>query len=160
MKLKRYELIELQVANPNGPSQFPFLDIPDLRDDTTQDIIVTGLEAFSIENMPLSPEGNLTPTTAQLLNSFLVLYIDGEESVYRVPVVRLMPVFANGVATVRANFAETELENLRIVWNKSYIQLGTPFIGAAAFSYIFGVTYKKLPAGAWAQMTMGKIPGW
>lgn len=159
MKLKRYELIELKIENPNGPSQFSFLDIPDLRDDTTQDIIITGLETYTVENMPLTAEGNLTPTTAQLLNSFLVLYIDGEESVYRLPLVRLLPVFANGVATVRSNFEELDLENLRIVWNKSYIQLSIPFVGAAPFSYVVGVRYKKLPAGSWAQLNAGRLQG-
>lgn len=165
MKLKRYELVEIAIAANNGADQFPILDQPDLRDDTTQDIIIQGLETFSVDTMPLTPDGNAVASMDQLMNSFLVLYIDGEESVYRIPMVRLLNVFGNSLAApgVLANFQELDLENLRIVWNKSYIHLGASFgTNFTAFSYVLGVRYKKLPPGTWDPLmaSTGYPPGW
>lgn len=151
MNVKRYDLIEVAVAANAGAITIPILDQPDLRDDTTQDIIITGLETFPSEVLPATADANAVATLAQLKNSFLVLYIDGEESVYRVPMIRLLPVFANTLAApgTLANFDGFVLENVRIVWNKSYIQLATPFGNNAAFSFLIGVRYKKLDPGTW-----------
>lgn len=161
--LKRYELIELIVTANLGATRQNFPDIPQLRDDTTQDIIVRALESFSILSMPLSPQGNPVASVVQLQNAFLILYIDGEESVRQIPLQRLC-----NTAAILATSAQqwqnypTDTEDLKVDWNKSYIQFAQPpnTGGAnAQFSIMVGVEYKKLPPGTYAAMTKNKIPG-
>lgn len=162
-KLKRYELVELVIPTGSTGTRFPYPDIPQLRDDTTQDIIICGLETFSVDVMPNSANGNPVATFAQLENSFLTLYIDGEESVRQIPFPRLNPM-RQALATGTTFNAMTTLwtEYLKVDWNKSYVQAAVPYGAplAAQFSIMLGVWYKKLPAGAWQTMTEGMVQGW
>lgn len=160
-KLKRWELVELIVPAGTTGGRLPYPDIPNLRDDTTQDIIICSLESFTIEAMPLTPNGNVVATTAQLLNCFLVLYIEGEESVHWLPLIKLQNVFqALATGTSQAEFEHQETDYLKVDWNKSYIQFGTPPNPGANFSIMLGVAYKKLPPGGWAMISQGKMKGW
>jgi hypothetical protein len=162
-KLKRYELVELIIPVGSTNTRFPYPDIPQLRDDTTQDIIICGLETFSVEVMPLSANGNAVASFAQLENSFLVLYIDGEESVRQVPFVRLNPMRQAASAGTTFNvYGTLWTEYLKVDWNKSYVQAAAPYGSplATQFSIMLGVWYKKLPSGTWATMTQGMVQGW
>lgn len=147
--LKRYESIELPIPANTTATRFNFPDIPQLRDDSTQDIIIQGIEVFDAVSMPNTPQGNPVSTLAQILNAFLVLYVEGEESVHWIPLVRMMFVFQNGAGgTQQSVFESLELENLKVDWTKSYIWLATSLGGAsAAFSFAFGFRYKKFPPG-------------
>jgi hypothetical protein len=157
---KRYELIELVIPAGSTGTRFPYPDIPQLRDDTTQDIIIRGLETFTIENMPLSANGNVVATTAQLLNCFLVLYVENEESVHLVPLIKLQNIFqALATGTSQQTFEIVQVEDLKVDWNKSYIQMAVPPGNDANFSIMVGVEYKKLPPGTWAALTKNAIPG-
>lgn len=159
-KMKRTELVELIIDAGTTASRFPYPDIPQLRDDTTQDIIITGLRTYSVENMPNSANGNAVATTAQLTNSFLTLYIEGEESVRRLPLIDLLNNFQNGSNTVIAGFLPQELEFLKVDWNKSYIEAGLPYDNEDQFSIMLRVDYKRLEPGMWAAMQKGKVKGW
>jgi hypothetical protein len=151
--LKRYELIELPIPAGSGATKFNFPDIPQLRDDSTQDIIIRAVDVFNIVSMPLTPNGNITASLLQILNSFLVLYIKGEESVHWLPLVRLMMVFQNGAGgTQQAVFEETQFANLKVDWTKSYIWAAAPYGSDTAFSFIFGFEYDKLPPGTIVKM--------
>jgi hypothetical protein len=146
--LKRYELIELPIPAGSGATKFNFPDIPQLRDDSTQDIIIRAIDCFNVVSMPLTPAGNTVSTLAQVTNSFLVLYILGEESVHWLPLVRLQMVFQNGAGgTQQAVFEETQLANLKVDWTKSYIWAAAPYGSGTAFSFVFGFEYDKLPPG-------------
>jgi hypothetical protein len=161
--LKRYELIELIITANFGATRQNFPDIPQLRDDTTQDIIVRAMESFSVDVMPNSPQGNAVATMAQLQNAFLTLYIEGEESVRQIFLPRLCNT-AQALSTGLMKWQNypTDTEDLKVDWNKSYIQFAQPpnTGGAnAQFSIMLGVEYKKLPPGTYAAMTKNKIPG-
>lgn len=158
--IKRFELIELIIPAGSTAIKFQYPDIPQLRDDTTQDILVRGLRGYSIETMPLSPTGNPVATTAQLQNSFLILYIEQEESIYQLPMIELNTIFqALATGTSQQVFEPTELQDLKIDWNKSYIQTAAPYNNEADFSIMLGVTYKKLPPGTWDSLTKNAIKG-
>ena len=119
---KRYELVELVIPANSTGTRFPYPDIPQLRDDTTQDIVIMGLETFSVDAMPLSPNGNPVATMADLQNSFLILYIDGEESMRQIPLVRMQPIWESlNTGLLQGVLKELDVENLRVDWNKSYI---------------------------------------
>jgi hypothetical protein len=163
--LKRYELVELVIPAGSTGTRFPYPDIPQLRDDPTQDIIVCSLETFAADSMPLSPAGNAVVTQAQLLNTFLTLYIEGEESVRQLPMVRLNVIFqALATGNLQSVFELTRLEYLKIDWNKSYYQAATPYgtilLPNTQFSIMLGVRYKKLPPGTWSMLQQNKTKGW
>jgi hypothetical protein len=163
--LKRFELVELIIPAASTGTRFPYPDIPQLRDDTTQDIIICGLETYPLEALPLTANGNTNATFAQLQNSFLVLYIDSEESVRQVPFIRLNPLRqADAAGTTFNNIDKLATEYLKVDWNKTYLQAATPFGTALApntqFSILLGVWYKKLPSGAWSAMTKNQVQGW
>jgi hypothetical protein len=152
--MKRYELVEIVVqGGSSGGNKILIGDIEDLRNDSTQDIIIQGIEVFSIESMPLSPQGNPVATTADLQNMFLTLYINNEESIENLPMIRLNNMFGPAAGTMFQQFERTYLENLMVSWFKSFFFLAAPFATGTTFSIVFGVTYKKLLPGAWAKIT-------
>jgi hypothetical protein len=53
----------------------------------------------------------------------------------------------------------TELGNVKIDWNKSYIWTPVAYGVDTAFSVVLGVTYKRLPPGAWDQLNKNSVPG-
>jgi hypothetical protein len=163
--IKRFELVELIINAGSTGTRFPYPDIPQLRDDTTQDIIVCGLKTWSIEALPLTANGNVVASYLQLANSFLTLYIEGEESVRQVPFIDLIHMRQAAAAGVTFNNTEqVKTEYLKIDWNKTYLQAATPFGTALApntqFSVLLGVSYKKLAPGSWSAMTKNQVQGW
>lgn len=163
--VKRFELVELIIPAGSTGTRFPYPDIPQLRDDTTQDIIICGLKSWSIEALPLTANGNTNATYLQLANSYLTLYIQGEESVRQVPLIDLLHMRqALGTGTTFNNMEQFKTEYLKVDWNKTYVQAATPYgtVGApnAQFSILLGVSYKKLMSGAWATMTKNQVQGW
>lgn len=150
---KRYEMIETQIPTNSGATRFNFFDQPQLRTDTTQDVIIQGIETFDVNDVTLSPNNVTLPTKAQLQQAYIVLYVDGEESIYRIPLIQLHRV--NNFADPWVQYEEMpKFENLMVDWTKSYIFTPSPFSAGvfATFSILLGVHYRKLPPG-----TMGKI---
>jgi hypothetical protein len=163
--VKRHELVELIIPAASTGTRFPYPDIPQLRDDTTQDIIICGLETYSVESLPLTANGNANASYLQLANSFLTLYIDSEESVRQVPFIKMLAMRQAAAAGATFNqLDKINLEYLKVDWNKTYVQAATPFGTTGApntqFSILLSVWYKKLPPGAWQAMTKGQTPGW
>jgi hypothetical protein len=155
---KRWEFVDVIIVANNGLSRIPIGDQANLRTDGNQDIVITGVEFFDINAIPLSPiSQNPTPTPAQLANAFLTLYIGQEEAIHLIPGTKLN-LTRSSLSTSTSYFQEneTEFQNLYPVqWDKCYLQLGQPFnTGGAntAFSFLIGVTYLKYPPGAWAAL--------
>ncbi len=144
--LTRYENVELILPSTSN-TKFNFLDIPQLRSDVEKDIIIRSLETYDVVSMPLSFNGNALPTLAQLQNMFLTLYVDGEESLFRIPMIKLMNVYAVGATNQWTNEIN-EMNNLQVDWTKSYISLGASFGGGQGqLSVILGVGYERLMPG-------------
>jgi hypothetical protein len=161
---KRHELIELIITAGTTGTTMDFPDIPNLRDDVTQDIIIVGIEVYAAETMPLSPAGNPVATMADLENMYLTFYIEEEESIRNVPLPRIQPIWqSNTAGALQGGQATLSLECVKVTWNKSYLTFATPFAGdALPISVLLGVWYKKLPAGMWQQMLAqaGYVKGW
>jgi hypothetical protein len=156
--ITRYEAIELQIPANAGATRFNFLDIPQLRSDVTKDIIVQSIKTFSVVEKPVDFNGNAVATVAQLQNAELTLYVDGEESLFRIPMTELMNSqnFAN---TFFSQIIPDEFDNLMIDWTKSYITADVPFnlAGAnTAFSFLFGIAYKRYAPGTMARIKAAK----
>jgi hypothetical protein len=143
---KRYEMIELVIPAGSTASRFNFQDLPQLRSDVTKDIVVRAIETYDTPAIPTDFNVNPVATAAQVAIAALTLYIEGEESIFRMPLLKLKNVY-NSVAT---NFFTSELnqfENLQIDWTKSYISTPTPFNPEVQFAFIFGIVYQRLKAG-------------
>ncbi len=145
----RYEMIETIIPANSTGTRFNFNDQPQLRTDQNADVITQGLEVYDVTDVPLSPNNNALITGANLKQTYLVLYVNGEESLYRIPLVKLHTV-NNFADPYNAGECTTpRFDNLSIDWTKSYLFTPTAYNGGAntLFSVLLGVTYKKLPPG-------------
>jgi hypothetical protein len=102
---------------------------------------------------------------AQMQNTFLTLYVEGEESVRQVPFIRLNAMREAAAAGTTFNVVERlPVEYLKVDWNKTFNQAAAPYgtVGApnTQFSILLGVWYKKLPPGSWKVMTANRVQGW
>lgn len=160
---KRHELIELLVPANYTATELQIPDIPNLRDDTTQDIIVVGLETYAAETMPNAPSGNPVAAMSDLQNIYLTLYIEEEESVRNLPMPRLQPIWQSlQTGTLQGGQATLALENLKVTWNKSFLKFGEAPADNDAFTVLLCVWYKKLAPGMWNQLMQqaGYVKGW
>jgi hypothetical protein len=161
---KRFELIELIIPVGTTGTTFAIDDIQQLRDDITQDIIIVGLETYAAPTTPLSPAGNAVATIAELGNMFLTLYIEQEESIFRLPMLRLQPIWeSNTAGTLQGGQQTLSIECLRVTWNKSYLTFGEGIAAESLpISVLLGVWYKKLPPNTWMPMrkAAGYVDGW
>ena len=153
--ITRYESIELIIPALAPGTRFNFLDKPQLRSDVTKDIIVHGIKTFSVVEKPVDFNGNPVASVAQIQASELTLYVDGEESIFRVPLTELMNSqnFAN---TFFSQQFPDEFDNLMIDWTKSYITTAAPFANASAFAFLFGISYKRFAPGTMAKIKLAK----
>lgn len=161
--LKRFEQVELVIPANSGAKAYPYPDIPKLRDDTTQDILITALETYPGEALPFTASGNPVATQAQLQNLFLTLYVENEESIVEIPLVRLNQIFSSlATSPILATLEKQGCAHLKIDWNKSYLTAAVPPNAGGAnaqFSVLLGVDYRKLGPGVWAQLTAGQVKG-
>jgi len=163
MGIKRYEFVEQSTNGAQGSTlNFPLLQ--QLSNNSSQDIIIQGIEFFSAQELPKSPTGGNVLDLPNFVQCFLTLYvidIDQAESVRRIPLIRLKNVKADELAVAADSFSSREqlfFENLTIIWEKSYIELAAGW--PANLSVCMGVSYKKLQSGGWAQIRGNKMPGW
>lgn len=150
----RYEMIEVNIPANSTATRFNVPDQPQLRTDQTMDVVVQGIETFTLTDIPLSPNGVSLPSIAELKQTFLVLYVNGEESIFRIPLLKLHTINNFAEPFNNAEFDTPRFENLLVDWAKSYFFVPTPY-GAGVFttfSFLLGIVYKKLPPG-----TIGKI---
>jgi hypothetical protein len=137
-KVQNYEFIEVVVPQSSTGTRFYFPDQPQLRFVSLLNLVCYTTD--TITNSVLS--GNALLSTANLKNSYLVLYYNDKESVNRIPVLELNRVVSNS-ATAAVSFDITPFAGQQIIWSKSYIQTPTAYasISGSNFSVCFGVYY-------------------
>jgi hypothetical protein len=137
-KVQNYEFIEVVVPQSSTGTRFYFPDQPQLRFVSLLNLVCYTTD--TITNSVLS--GNALLSTANLKNSYLVLYYNDRESVNRIPVLELNRVVSNS-ATAAFSFDITPFAGQKIIWAKSYIQTPTAYssISGSNFSICFGVYY-------------------
>lgn len=139
-KAAKYELVELLVpgvaSTGQTQTQWSFPDLPKLRYTS-----LLAMETFGVDTMTVSPNNVATPTAAILQKSYLVLYANERQDLYRIPLISLVRTQATtGASTpfVRALF---EFQGQKVTWDKSYIQISSAPANTSNFSFIFGVYY-------------------
>jgi len=147
--VKRYEMIELIIPGGNAALKIPFPDIPQLRSDVTQDIVIRALETFTAESVPVDFNTNPVITFAMLQKLSLTLYIEQEQSVNNVPLVKILNL-AEFAAGYFFNFEKTQFEDLMVDWTKSFLTLSSSLGNAANIAFLLGVEYKRYDPGTLA----------
>lgn len=137
-KATKFELIEVQVPGVavTGQTQtlWNFPDLPKLRYVSTQAITV-----YTAGTISASPS-NFTPvSTAILQKSYLVLYTNERQDLYRVPLLELNR-FQNSANDpfVRQLW---EIPGSKITWDKSYIQIANAPANTTNLAFVLGVYY-------------------
>lgn len=148
---KRYELLEIQIPANSTQTKFNIPDQPQLRTDQDADVIIQAISVYDILGVNPSPNNVVVASLAQIIQTYLTLYVDGEESIYRIPL-NALHIMAGEAGAGAAPFVWElfKFKNLQVDWTKSYFSTGTPYtpLGAfATFSFLLGVHYYKLPPG-------------
>jgi hypothetical protein len=156
--ITRYEAVELIIPANSGGTKFNFLDIPQLRSDVTKEVIVQGIKVFCAAEKTTDFNSNPVATMAQIQNAELTLYVDGNESIFRMPLTELMNSqnFAN---TFYSQIIPNEFDSLQVDWTKSYITADIPFNSAGAnvlFSFLFGISYRIVKPGTMAAIRLAR----
>jgi hypothetical protein len=160
--IRRFEMVELIIPALATATRFNFPDIPQLRSDVTKDIVVRGIELYSVESIPLSFNNNAVSLLLNIQRSSLTLYIEGEESVFRIPLIKMMNINSNNAAAPVLWFDEiNQFDNLQVDWTKSYISTPVAYGNAALFAFVLGITYKRYAPGTMKRIKdeMGLNPG-
>lgn len=136
-KLYNYEFVSVSVPANSTGTRYYFPDLPNLRY-----VSLMGVSVYSNKAVPSDPNGIANAAVADLKNSFLILFANERESVFRVPLVELNRIEAED----GANFVPfvrhlIDFNGQKITWPKSYVQMSAAPSVATAFSFCFGVYY-------------------
>lgn len=116
-----------------GLSKVQFPDVPELRNQSDQTVIVKALRlvpATVLTNAPIN--GGTVAPLAELQKMSLVLYCEGWQKGYLIPILSLVDVFTEGSGIPWKNHT-TQLANWENVdWNKCYIQYSNGQVSAGA----------------------------
>lgn len=137
-KASKFELVEIQVPGVavSGQTQtlWNFPDLPKLRYTALQAMTV-----YTAGTITASPS-NFTPvTTAILQKSYLVLYANDRQDLYRIPLLE-MNRFQNAANDpfVRQLY---EFPGQKVTWDKSYIQIANAPGNTTNLAFVFGIYY-------------------
>lgn len=144
-KVLKSQLIELVlpgVAGGNLSTKVQFQDQPYLREKK-----IFGIEVLNVADVTLSPTGKTPISNANMLNSYLTLYLndvanprDVGEWIQNVPFTLMHRVQnASNNPFVRQMF---ELQGQTIYWEKCYVNLAAPFSNVTDVSFLFNVYFK------------------
>lgn len=152
--IRRYEQIELVIAANSTATKINFPDLPQLRSDVTKDIVIRGIQTFSVLSVPVDYNGVAVATYANLQAASLTLYVNGEESIFRIPLIKLLSQYGDNSAAAYQWTADGPMpfENIMVDWTKSYISAPAAFGNGAAFAFLFGIEYKRLAPGTMLQL--------
>lgn len=131
-----------------------------MRSDGDKDVIIQKITTYHSGSLPLTVNGNPVATEAQLENTFLTLYILGNEQLSTISLRR----FLNQQNAAAADFNARDsfyTAPLRVDWTNSFVQFATP--GTAdtpAYSFIFEFDYEWLPVGSIGRYLQLKSNKW
>lgn len=134
---RKYEFVEVIVPGVASTGQtgtiWNFPDLPKLRYTS-----LLALSVYTANNITVTPSGNTPTTTAIMQKSFLVLYSDDRQDLYRIPLTDLNRTQSSTDPFVRQLF---EFKGQKITWDKSYIQIGSAPANTTNLSFCFGIHY-------------------
>lgn len=138
-------LVEIPIT-ANGLSNVQFPDVPELRNQIDQKIIIKAIRVIPpavLSNAPLT--GNAVAPLTETVKQTLILYSQGWEKGKNIPVNTLIDTFIEGTGTPWKN-RSTQLANWEnLDWNKSQVKFANGTVSAGApYSLLVEVEYVKL----------------
>jgi len=156
--IKRFENVEFIIPLNNTALRINFQDIPQLRSDTGKEILIRTIRVYSKEECPASFNQNPLVTQADLAKCFLTLYVDSEESIFRIPLLSMLATSWSAGSGQATNLAwsngEMQFLNLSVDWTKSYVTLSSVLTVTTLQSILFGVGYLRCAPGTLAKMAL------
>jgi hypothetical protein len=135
-RISNFSLVELPVQTAGTYLNFNFPDQPQLRGRKVERITFYG-EA----QCGFSPNGNAAITNTVLSRAFLVLYVNDREDI-KMPIGSLINITSNTAGTFVNNNGYIPLNDLQVIWEKSYVKAPQGATVVANSSWMFGVFYK------------------
>jgi hypothetical protein len=137
--IKFFQQIEIPVPVGAG-AKVMIPDQPQLRIQKGQMINVHKIELYTVNVSAVSPNGTANAPNAEVLKMSLVLYVGGEEKIFRVPMFALNEI--NDGTNPFKQYVE-EFDSLQVDFAKSYIQFSsapanTPYV------VLLGIKYSRL----------------
>lgn len=140
-KSSKYELVELLVTGVavtgQTQTQWSFPDLPKLRYTST-----LALETWAVDTLSVSPNNVALPSAAILQKSYLVLYANERQDLYRIPLISLCRTQATTGASAPFVRQLFELNGQKITWDKSYISIASAPANTTNISFCIGVYYQ------------------
>ena len=133
-----FQQVEIPVPVGAG-AKVPIPDQPQLRQQADQKIYTQKVEVYTAIVSPVSPNGVTNAPTAELAKAVLVLYVLGEEKIYRIPLFALNEI-NDGTNPYKQQI--DELDNLQVDWAKSYLQYSSA-PAATPYAVLIGVKYAR-----------------
>jgi hypothetical protein len=96
------------------------------------------MSVYTGTNITATPLGNTAMTTAIIQKSFLVLYANDRQDLYRIPLTDLNRTQASTDPFVRQLF---EFNGQKVTWDKSFVQIGSAPGNTTNLSFCFGIHY-------------------
>jgi hypothetical protein len=124
-------LIEVPVTGANSPVPLPL--IQELTSDTTQNVIIKSLRVVTDQELTNAPTlGNVVAPLTELQKISLIIYAEGWEKGYLIPILSLNNLFTEG-SGIPYRDRTMKLDNWQnVMWNKSKLVYsnGTVPVGA------------------------------
>jgi hypothetical protein len=99
------------------------------------------LETFAVDTVTVSPNNVALPSAAIMQKSYLVLYSNERQDLFRIPLVSLIRTQATTAATAPFVRSLPEFSGQKITWDKSYITIASAPANTTNISFVFGVYY-------------------
>jgi hypothetical protein len=140
-KAAKFEFVSIAIpgvaVTGNSGTLFNFPDLPKIRYTS-----LLAMETYGADTLSVSPN-NVTNTSASILQkSFLVLYANERQDLYRIPLISLVRIQATTGASTPFNRALFEFQGgPKVTWDKSYVQMASAPANTTDISLNFGVYY-------------------
>ena len=139
-KAAKYELVELLVpgvaVTGQTQTQWSFPDLPKLRYTA-----LMALETFAVDTVTVSPNNVALPSAAIMQKSYLVLYSNERQDLFRIPLISLIRTQATTGASAPFVRSLPEFSGQKITWDKSYVTIASAPANTTNISFCFGVYY-------------------
>jgi hypothetical protein len=140
--------IPIQAGFQGGKINFTDTQTAMMRSDGDKDVVIYSITTYHSLSLPVTVNGNPVATEAQVANTFLTLYIVGNEQIKQISLRR----FLNQQNAAAADFNAREYFNtapLRVDWTNSFLELAVEgTVDTPAYSYVFEFEYEWLPPGS------------
>lgn len=139
------QLIEIQVLT-NGQSSVPFPTVPNLTNDTVQNIVIKAIRVIPVEVLATGPiKGSATAPLAELQKMSLSIYCEGWLKGQNIPMLTMVDTFIEG-SGVPYRDRTMQFNNWQsVTWEKTELVYGNGTSSAGApYTVLVEVEYMKL----------------